>query len=74
MVGEKKVTLKDTLDVTSGEFEIYDTKNARSLYLKFGEAGVSGDYGKYYIDGARNFFSSKDKAEKDFFFTGCELE
>jgi hypothetical protein len=64
ILGEKKVTLKGTLDVASGELETYNSRDARRLYLKFGSAGVSGDYGNCYIDGARNFFSSKDKAEK----------
>ena len=62
--GEKKVSLKGELDLDIGEFIATDKKSDRTLILKFGLDGISGTFGKYDIDGARNFFDSKDKSEK----------
>ena len=62
--GEKKVSLKDELDLDIGEFTATDKKSDRTLMLKFGLDGIYGTFGKYEIDGVRNFFSSKDKDEK----------
>ena len=54
--GERKVTKKSVLDLASGKVEGMD--------LTLGGDGMSGTYGGYAIDGARNLFSSKDKAEQ----------
>ena len=63
IAGEKKVSVKGELDVVSGKLEAV-AKDGRKLYLEFGSYGVKGSFGAYEIDGARNFFSSKDKGEK----------
>ena len=63
ITGEKKVSVKGELNVVSGKLEAY-AKDERKLYLMFGLDGMKGSFGAYEIDGARNFFSSKDKAEK----------
>ena len=62
--GEKKVSLKDEINLASGEFIATDKKSDRTLILKLGLDGITGTFGKYDIDGARNFFDSKDKSEK----------
>ena len=36
-----------------------------SCVITLGAEGLSGSYGSYLIDGARNFFSSKDKGEQN---------
>ena len=64
LTGEKKITLKDELDLDIGEFIATDKKSDRTLILKLGLDGISGTFGEYDIDGARNFFDSKDKGEK----------
>ena len=64
LTGEKKITLKGELDLDIGEFIATDKKSDRTLTLKFGLDGIYGTFGKYEIDGVRNFFSSKDKDEK----------
>ncbi|MBP3405414.1 MAG: hypothetical protein J6N18_04875, partial [Kiritimatiellae bacterium] len=64
LTGEKKITLKGELDLDIGEFIATYKKSDRTLMLKFGLDGIYGTFGKYEIDGARNFFSSKDKDEK----------
>ena len=64
LTGEKKITLKGELDLDIGEFTATDKKSDRTLMLKFGLDGISGTFGKYDIDGARNLFDSKDKGEK----------
>ena len=64
ITGEKKITLKGELDVTVSEFVATDKKSDRVLILKFGSKGITGTFGKYDIDGARNLFDSKDKSEK----------
>ena len=60
--GEKKVSLKDDMNVDDGILEIV-ARDGRDLYLEFGEDGMLGEFDGYGIDGARNFFTSKDKAE-----------
>jgi hypothetical protein len=63
IIGEKKVSVKGELNVASGE--LYPVaKDGRELNLNFGYDGMKGSFGAYEIDGARNFFSSKDKGEK----------
>jgi uncharacterized repeat protein (TIGR02543 family) len=64
VTGEKKITLKGELDLNIGEFTVTDKKSDRELNLKLGIDGITGTFGKYEIDGARNFFDSKDKSEK----------
>jgi len=63
IIGEKKVSLKGDLDVSEGGLTV-TAKDGRILTLMFGEDGLSGSFGKYDIDGARNLFDSKDKGEK----------
>ena len=62
ITGEKKVSVKGELDVESGKLEAV-AKDGRELYLEFGSEGLIGEFDGYEIDGARNFFSSKDKEE-----------
>ena len=62
--GEKKISLKSEINLAIGQFIATDKKSERILILNIGLDGVSGTFGKYDIDGARNFFDSKDKAEK----------
>ena len=64
VTGEKKITLKGELNLDIGEFTATDKKSDRTLILNFGSDGITGTFGKYDIDGARNFFDSKDKTEK----------
>ena len=67
VVGTKKITLKGA---DKGKAEIAED-GPTTITLVGGEAceivlgaeGLSGTYGSYQIDGARNFFSSKDKGE-----------
>ena len=40
-------------------------KGAAACTVTFGAEGLVGSYGTYTIDGARNFFASKDKAEQE---------
>ena len=68
VVGTKKITLKGsdkgkaviaeegptTIQLVGGE----------SCVITLGAEGLSGSYGSYLIDGARNFFASKDKNEQ----------
>ena len=61
--GEKKISIKSAFDVESGILVAY-TKDGRELYLELGSNGMTGTFDGYAIDGARNFFSSKDKDEK----------
>ena len=37
----------------------------KGLMLRLGAFGMTGTYGNYLVDGARNLFSSKDKGEVD---------
>jgi hypothetical protein len=60
---EKKVSVKGELNVESRVLEAV-AKDGRKLSLEFGSDGVKGSFGAYEIDGARNFFSSKNKDEK----------
>ena len=69
MVGTKKVSLK-AVDKGkavinpdgSTEIELVG-KGGEACEVTLGAEGLSGFYGDYDIDGARNFFSSKDKSE-----------
>ena len=63
ILGEKKVSVKGELDVELGKLEAV-AKDGRKLALEFGLNGMTGSFGDYVVDGARNLFSSKDKAEK----------
>ena len=63
IAGEKKLTIKGDMSVEDAEFEA-EAKDGRILTLGFGANGLFGDFDGYLIDGARNFFSSKDKSEK----------
>ncbi|MCR5752483.1 MAG: leucine-rich repeat protein, partial [Kiritimatiellae bacterium] len=69
-VGAKKVTLNAT---ERGKAEIKADgpttvalvgKGAEACEITIGAEGLSGTYGAYVIDGARNIFSSKDKVEQ----------
>jgi hypothetical protein len=63
IVGQKKVTLKGNMDAVDGRFEAV-AKNGDILVLGFGADGICGNFADYNIEGVRNLFSSKDKAEK----------
>ena len=63
IVGEKKITVKGEMELALGKFTARAI-DGRVLSLDFGLKGISGEFGVYEIDGARNLFSSKDKAEK----------
>jgi hypothetical protein len=63
ITGEKKVSFNGEMDIEMGVL-ISAAKDGRVLSLEFGEDGLLGSFGNYEIDGVRNFFSSKDKAEK----------
>lgn len=64
VVGEKKkVALKGELDVTAGEV-VVEAKDGRVLELVLGADGMSGVFGGYEIDGARDLFASKASADK----------
>ncbi len=63
MLGEKKQTLKGEMDVEEGIIEL-TAKDGRRLALRLGAEGLTGAFDIYTIDGARDYFSSKDKAEK----------
>ena len=67
-IGSSKKTLKGS---EKGKSTILDN-GPTTIWLTGGEEcavlvgaeGLSGSYGAYYIDGARNFFTSKDKSEQ----------
>ena len=63
IAGEKKLTIKGDMSVEDAEFTA-EAKDGRILKLGFGANGLFGEFDGYLIDGARNFFSSKDKGEK----------
>lgn len=71
VVGTKKVSLK-AVDKSkavinpdgSTEIELVG-KGAEECVVALGAEGLSGTYGPYQIDGARNFFTSKDKGEQN---------
>jgi len=67
IVGTKKVTLKakdkgKAVIEKDGPTEI-ELVGGAACEILLGVDGLSGFYGAYLIDGARNFFASKDKAE-----------
>ena len=66
-LGAKKVTLKakdkgKAVINPNGPTEI-ELVGGEACEIVLGAEGISGTYSKYFIDGARNFFTSKDKAE-----------
>ena len=63
ITGEKKLSIKGQMNAAAGAF-IGETKDGRVLSLMFNMDEVKGAFGNYEIGGVRNFFSSKDKAEK----------
>ena len=64
MLGEKKVSIKGTMeDVEEGVFEGL-AKDGRKVEIELGANGLRGTFDGYTIDGARDLFASKDKAEK----------
>jgi len=69
VVGAKKFTLKASdkgkaVMASDGPTEIELVgKGAEACTVTLGADGISGYYGRYLIDGSRNFFSSKDKGE-----------
>ena len=71
VVGAKKVTLNatekgKTVLRTDGPTTVALVgKGAEACEITIGAKGLSGSYGSYVIDGARNFFSFKDKAEQN---------
>ena len=63
IAGEKKISLRGTLDVESGAL-VLKAKDGRFLDLQLGANGLSGIFGDYVIDGARDVFSSKATDDK----------
>ena len=68
IIGPKKVTLKaadkgKAVINANGSTEI-ELVGGEACAVKLGAEGVSGKYGAYFIDGARNFFASKAKEEQ----------
>ncbi|MBR4257771.1 MAG: leucine-rich repeat protein [Kiritimatiellae bacterium] len=61
--GKAKIAADGTTDIT--------LVGGENCHVTSGTFGLSGQYGAYVIDGARNFFTSKDKAEKG--AAGAEL-
>jgi len=69
IVGTKKVTLK-AKDKGKAVIEkdgptVIELVGGDACAVKIGTDGLSGSYGSYAIDGARDFFASKDKSETD---------
>ena len=69
LTGQKKLTLKAA---DGGKAEIAEDGPTKVVLpggevcdLTLGENGISGSYGGMSIDGARNFFASKDKEEQN---------
>ena len=63
LLGEKKQTIKGTVDVGTGAFAGKDGQG-RELSLLLGANSLSGTYGPYVIDGAQNKFKTKKAAAK----------
>jgi formylglycine-generating enzyme required for sulfatase activity len=63
IAGEKKQTLKATLDTSKNAVSI-QAKDGRLLALTLTADGLSGSFDDYVIDGARDVFSSKADADK----------
>ncbi|MBQ6136350.1 MAG: hypothetical protein IJI73_03160 [Kiritimatiellae bacterium] len=70
LAGERKLTLKGAqsgkaLLSSDGPTSVELVgKNAEKCTVELGMYALGGSYGEYGIDGARNLFTSKDKAEK----------
>jgi len=69
VLGTKKASLKaaekgKSVIEKDGPTEI-ELVGGEACVVKLGEEGISGTYGAYLIDGARNFFSSKDKGDQN---------
>ena len=67
VIGTKKVTLKGAdkgkaVLSADGPTEL-ELVGGEECWVMFGSEGLSGYYGTYEIDGARNLFASKDKSE-----------
>jgi hypothetical protein len=63
LVGEKKVTVRGTMDADEGVFKA-TAKDGRELELAIDADGIKGTFDCYVIDVMRNLLKSKDKAEK----------
>ena len=63
IAGEKKISLRGTLDVESGAISL-KAKDGRLLDLRLGANGMRGTFGDLVIDGARDVFSSKAVDDK----------
>ncbi len=63
LLGEKKVTIKGEMNVVDATLDV-TAKDGRRLVIELGAEGLRGTFEDYTIDGARDYFSSKDKAEK----------
>ena len=63
IAGEKKISLRGTLDVASGAISL-KAKDGRLLDLRLGANGMRGTFGDFVIDGARDVFSSKAGDDK----------
>lgn len=61
-IGQKKVTVRGSLDWSTGKFSA--SAGGSTLSLKFTQPGVSGKYGSYSLAGVRNLFSSRQATEK----------
>lgn len=62
-MGQKKVSAKGELNVETGVV-LWSKPTAKPLALVLGTDGLSGTYGSYRIDGARNLFVSKVATDK----------
>ena len=66
-IGAKKTSLKasgkGSAAIASGGPTEIELAGGEKCRIVLGADGLSGNYGAYTIDGARNFFASKDKAE-----------
>jgi hypothetical protein len=63
LTGEKKVSIKGTLDLSEGEVSL-EAKDGRELELEFTMNAIEGMFDEYEIVGARNIFTTKDKTDK----------
>ena len=63
VAGEKKVVIRGNMVVEEGAF-VGEASDGRELKLELGANGMSGSFGEYMIDGARDVFSSKAKEDK----------
>lgn len=63
ILGEKKLIIKGDMNVAEAVLDA-TAKDGRRLVIELGAEGLRGTFEDYTIDGARDYFSSKDKAEK----------